>query len=118
LDAAFANVYLPTSFGNIAAFLIGAGLAIVPPFLRGARNAVTPPGSRSLFIATCATLAVICVGGLYTMETERILMFAVPWLTVSAASATTPPSDSAVVLLIGLGWAQAFAMEGFLFTLW
>jgi hypothetical protein len=113
-----ASVYLPTTFGNIAAFLIGAGIAIVPLFLRGARNAVTPLGSRSLFIATSATLAVICAGGLYTMETERILMFAVPWLTVAAASATTPLSDSAVVLLIGLGWAQAFAMEGFLFTLW
>ncbi len=45
-------------------------------------------------------------------------MFAVPWLAVSAAAATTTLSDSAVVLLIGAGWAQAFAMEGFLFTLW
>jgi hypothetical protein len=60
----------------------------------------------------------MCVGGLYTMETERILMFAVPWLALSAAAATTTLSDSAVVLLIVVGWAQAFAMEGFLFTLW
>jgi hypothetical protein len=60
----------------------------------------------------------MCAGGLYTMETERILMFAMPWLAVSAAAATTTLSDSAVVLLIGVGWAQAFAMEAFLFTLW
>jgi hypothetical protein len=45
-------------------------------------------------------------------------MFAMPWLAVSAAAATPTLSDSAVVLLIGLGWAQAFAMEGLLFTLW
>ena len=118
LGRSVASAYLPTTFGNISAFLIGTGLAIVPLFVRGARNALTPGVSRSLFVATSATLAVMCAGGLYTMETERILMFAVPWLAVSAAAATTTLSDSAVVLLIGVGWAQAFAMEGFLFTLW
>lgn len=113
-----ASAYLPTTFGNIAAVLIGTGLAIVPLFVRGSTVAWTTPRSRSLFAATSATLAVMCAGGLYTMETERILMFAVPWLAVSAAAATPTLSDSAVVLLIGLGWAQAFAMEGLLFTLW
>jgi hypothetical protein len=118
LGRSVASAYLPTTFGNIAAFLIGTGLAIVPLFVRGARNALTPRVSRSLFVATSATLAVVCAGGLYTMETERILMFAVPWLAVSAVAATATLSDSAVVLLIGVGWTQAFAMEGFLFTLW
>ncbi len=117
LGRSVASAYLPTTFGNMAAFLIGTGLAIVPLFVRGARNALTPLGGRSLFVATSATFAVMCAGGLYTMETERILMFAVP-LAVSAAAATTTLSDSAVVLLIGVGWAQAFAMEVFLFTLW
>lgn len=118
LGRSVASAYLPTTFGNIAAFLIGTGLAIVPLCVRGARNALTLGGSRSVFVATSATLAVMCAGGLYTMETERILMFAVPWLAVSAAAATATLSDSAVVLLIGVGWTQAFAMEGFLFTLW
>ena len=118
LERSVASTYLQTTFGNIAAFLIGTGLAIVPLFARGARNALTPLRSRSLFVATGATCAVICVGGLYTLETERILMFAVPWLAVSAVAATTALSDSAVRLLIGAGWAQAFAMEAFLFTLW
>ena len=118
LGRSVASAYLPTTFGNIAAFLIGTGLAIVPLFVRGARNALTPRVSRSLFVATSATLAVVCAGGLYTMETERILIFAVPWLAVSAVAATATLSDSAVVLLIGVGWTQAFAMEGFLFTLW
>lgn len=66
---------------------------------------------------TSATLAAICAGGLYTMETERILMFAMPWLAVSAAT-VADLSDSAVVLMMSAGWVQAFAMETFLFTLW
>ena len=40
-----------------------------------------------------------------------------PWVAVSAASVATLP-DSAVVLMMSAGWAQAFAMEMFLFTLW
>ena len=59
----------------------------------------------------------ICAGGMHTMETERMLMFAMPWLAVSAAAAA-PLSDSAVVLMMSGGWAQAFTMEAFLFTLW
>jgi len=109
--------YLPTTVGNFSAFLIGTGLAIVPLFARGGSRAVKDPGSRSLFLATSATLVVICAGGLYTMETERILMFAMPWLAVSAVAAG-PLSDPAVVLMMCAGWAQAFAMEMLLFTLW
>jgi hypothetical protein len=112
-----ASGYVPTTLGNFSAFLIGTGLAIVPLFARGARRALEAPGPRTLFLATCATVAVICAGGLYTLETERILMFAMPWLAVSAASAV-PLSDSAVVLMMSAGWVQAFAMETFLFTLW
>ena len=112
-----ASGYVPTTLGNFSAFLIGTGLAIVPLFARGARRALEAPGSRTLFLATCATLAVTCAGGLYTMETERILMFAMPWVAVSAAAAA-PLSDSAVVLMMSAGWVQAFAMETFLFTLW
>jgi len=109
--------YVPTTLGNIGAFLIGTGLAIVPLFARGVRRALEAPGQRTLFLATSATLVVMCAGGLYTLETERILMFAMPWLAVSAAAAA-PLSDSAVVLVMGAGWVQAFAMEMFLFTLW
>ena len=111
------SAYLPTTLGNIGAFLIGTGLAIVPLFVRGRRSARTAPGARSLFLATAATLGVICAGGVYTMETERILMFAMPWLAVSAAAVATL-SDSAIVLMMSAGWVQAFVMEAFLFTLW
>jgi hypothetical protein len=112
-----AAAYIPTTVGNFSAFLVGTGLAIVPLFARVGSRALKDPGSRSLFLATSATLAVICAGGLYTMETERILMFAMPWMAVSAVAAG-PLSDSAVVLMMGAGWVQAFAMEMFLFTLW
>lgn len=110
-------VYLPTTFGNMAALLIGTGLAIVPLFIRGAGSALRARDTRPLFVATTATLAVLCAGGLYTMETERILMFAMPWLAVSAAGALDL-SDSAVALMLGVGWIQTFAMEALLFTLW
>jgi hypothetical protein len=112
-----ASTYLPITVGNIAAFLIGTGLAIVPWFVRAGTSVLKGTAPRALFLATGVTLAVICAGGLYTMETERILMFAMPWLAVSAA-AVARPADSAVVLMIGAGWIQTLAMEVFLFTLW
>jgi len=111
-----ASAYFPTTLGNIAAFLIGAGLTSVPLFVRAGTSALWLRRPRALYLATAVTLAVICAGGVYTMETERILMFAMPWLAVSAASEAV--SDSAVELMIGVGWAQAFAMEAFLYTLW
>ena len=117
IGRSIAGAYVPMTLGNIGAFLIGTGLAVVPLFARSASQALRARGSRSLFLATAGTLAVVCAGGLYTMETERILMFAMPWVAVSAASAATLP-DSAVVLMMSAGWAQAFAMEVFLFTLW
>jgi hypothetical protein len=51
------------------------------------------------------------------METERILMFAMPWLALSAGAAATL-SDGAAVFIIAAGWVQALAMEALLFTLW
>ena len=117
IGRSIAGAYVPATLGNVGAFLIGTGLAIVPLFARGASRAIKAPGARSLFLATSATLAVVCAGGLYTMETERILMFAMPWLAVSAV-AMTDLSDSAVVLMMSAGWVQAFAMETLLFTLW
>jgi hypothetical protein len=51
------------------------------------------------------------------METERILVFAMPWLAL-LASITARLRDSAVSLALAAGLAQAFAMEVLLFTLW
>jgi hypothetical protein len=110
-------VYVPTTFGNVAALLIGTGLAIVSLFARGAIPALRTSRTMPLVMATTLTLAVMCAGGLLTMETERILMFAMPWLAVSTVG-ELELSDSAVMLLLGAGWVQAFTMEVLLFTLW
>ena len=111
------SVYLPATFGNVAAALIGTGLAVVPLFARSAIPALRTGAARPLVVATCGTWAILCAGGLYTMETERILMFAMPWMAVSAAGALTL-SGSAARLVLGVAWAQALAMEVLLFTLW
>jgi hypothetical protein len=112
-----ASAYLSTTLGNTAALLIGTGLSVVPLFFRGARRALATPDSRAPYLATVVTLAVVCAGGLYTMETERILMFAMPWLALSAGVAATL-SDGAAVFIIAVAWVQALAMEALLFTLW
>lgn len=112
-----ASAYFVTSIGNLSALLVGTGLAIVPLFFCAASAVMRAGTNRTLVLATIATVGMICAGGLYTMETERILMFVMPWLAVSAV-ATTTLSDSAVVLLLGAGWIQALGMEILLFTLW
>jgi len=110
------SVYVQTTFGNVSALLIGTGLAVVPLFGRSLIRAWRASESRALVVATTVTLAVLCAGGLYTMETERIFMFAMPWLALSAA--TVRLSNTAARLMLSIGWAQAFAMEALLFTLW
>jgi hypothetical protein len=50
-------------------------------------------------------------------ETERIWLYATPWLAAIAV-ADRPFADGSLRLLLGLGCAQALAMEALLFTLW
>jgi len=112
-----ASAYLPTTFGNISALLIGSGLAVVPLFLRMAGGALKTAPASPLLIATAVVVTVVCAGGLYVMETERILMFVMPWLTLTAVAASHLP-DATVRLLLAAGWLQTFVMEVLLFTLW
>jgi hypothetical protein len=51
------------------------------------------------------------------METERIWLFALPWVA-AAAVAAGPFERGSLRLLLGSGLAQALAMEIGLFTLW
>jgi hypothetical protein len=64
-----------------------------------------------------ATLAILGCGGLFFLETERIWIFAMPWLAAIGAGAARPSSAS-LRLLLGAGLAQALAMEALLFTPW
>ena len=56
-------------------------------------------------------------GGLYFLETERIWIFALPWLAAIAVSAG-PLEARSLRVLLGAGLAQALLQETLLFTLW
>jgi len=71
-----AALYGRIAFGNLAAFAIGAGLGLVSALalrLRASGSKLDPWTA-----ATAATLAVMTFGGFYTMETERIWLYALP----------------------------------------
>ena len=110
-----AALYGRIAFGNLAAFAIGAGLGLVSALalrLRASGSKLDPWTA-----ATAATLAVMTFGGFYTMETERIWLYALPWIALVAVSAR-PLQCAALRVLLAAGWAQSLAMEVLLFTLW
>ena len=107
------GVWSYVSIGNLLAFLIYLGPAAIACWaLRSWRD--VGEGERSFALAFTATLLVASFGGLFLMETERILLFLVP-----AAVALALPVEKgrlrAVILLTGL---QVIAMELFILTLW
>jgi hypothetical protein len=98
------------SLGNATAFLIGAGCGLVAAATRGRLG-------DPLVRATLLTLLAMTCGGIYFLETERIWLFALPWLSAVAVSAGPLDAGSLRrVLAIGLG--QALLFETALFTLW
>ena len=56
-------------------------------------------------------------GGVYFLETERIWLFALPWLAACAVSGGSF-DDRSMRLSIGVGFSQALLAETVLFTLW
>lgn len=103
------------SYGNLVAFLIGSGVALVAATalrLRAGGIAREP-----WTLAALATIAVMGLGGIYFMETERIWLFAMPWLAAIAVARGAPP-PGALRVLLAAGCAQALAMEVLLYTLW
>jgi hypothetical protein len=67
--------------------------------------------------AALLTLAAMTLGGIYFMETERVWLFALPWIALAAVSAG-PFERGALRLILFGGWLQTLAMETGLFTLW
>ncbi len=106
------DAYGLLSYGNGAAFLIGSGVALVTAACAGAA-----PRRHAWDGAFLIALAVMTLGGIYFMETERIWLFAIPWLAAMACSGRTWLPGS-FRLLLALGCVQAFAMEALLFSLW
>lgn len=103
------------SLGNATAFLAGAGLGLVAATCAAARGgrSTREPVSRASLLALLA----MTLGGIYFLETERIWLFALPWLVASAVSAG-PFDDRSLRRLLGVGLAQALLFEAALFTLW
>ena len=110
-----AALWGPVSLGNAAAFLAGAGSGLVAAFVSGARRGrfAREPVSRASLLALLA----MTLGGIYFLETERIWLFALPWLAASAVAAG-PFDDRSLRALLGVNLAQALLCETALFTLW
>jgi hypothetical protein len=117
------SLYARIAFGNSAALLIGCGVAVVAAVAATWRGrapdpaAPSAPRAPSWNLAILLALAVMAFGGLYTLETERIWLFAVPWL-IALAMSRGPLAGRSLQLLLALGCAQALLMEWALFTLW
>ena len=106
------EMYPFVAYGNGAGFLIGSGVGLVSAVIAGAA-----PRKSAWSAAFLLTLGVMMFGGIYFMETERIWLFAMPWLAAIAV-ADRPFSDGSLRLLLALGCVQTLAMEMLLFTLW
>jgi len=103
------------SYGNLVAFLIGSGLALVAA--TGLRLRAGGVLREPWTLAALTTIAVMGLGGIYFMETERIWLFAMPWLAAIAVGRGAPTAGTLRVFLAA-GCAQALAMEVLLYTLW
>ncbi len=101
------------SAGNLLAFLIGVGLPITAgwcllPWHAFERVEAIVAGAFAL------TLAAACFGGIYLMETERILLYLLP----GAILAAVLPARFRALPAVALAGLQAIAMELLVFTLW
>jgi hypothetical protein len=109
------ELYGRIAFGNLVAFALGAGVGLVAAVARALPAAVRKADPWTL--AALGALAVMVLGGFYTLETERIWLFAVPWIALLAVSQRSFGCGE-LRLLLAAGWAQGLAMELVLFTLW
>lgn len=116
--------YLQVSVANLAAFLIGSGLATTALWLgvatRALRSAFAGAWSGAETVPFAVCLPIIAFSTLFTLETERVWLLAVPFLVVPAAKALRggiagPSGVTWVLLLLAL---QAWASELLLATDW
>jgi hypothetical protein len=112
------EVYWPATYGNTSALLIGVGLAIVPLFALRLAEVIRKRRLDPFLLAVLLTGGAMCAGGLFAMETERIWLFAIPWVAAGAVGSDPLPQARDVRWLVGAGWFQTLAMEIVLFTLW
>lgn len=103
------------TYGNFVAFAVAAGIGIVAALVVRMRAA---PRLRSAWpIAASITLAVMVFAPIYYMETERIWLFALPWLAAIVVG-THGFDDRSMRRLLIAALIQALAMQVLLFTYW
>jgi methylthioxylose transferase len=109
------ELYGRIAFGNLVAFALGTGVGLT------AAAALVLPGAvrkaDAWTLAALGTLAVMVLGGFYTLETERIWLFAIPWIVLAVVTRRFFACGE-LRLLLAAGWTQGLAMEIVLFTLW
>ena len=110
-----AELYLRLAYGNAAAFVIGSGVAIWSALLF--QGWIGAAWREPFPLAVSLTFAVLVLGGFHQMETERIWLYAVPWLAGLSVYQRSLSSRHLRLLAVA-GWTQAYLMETLLFTLW
>ncbi|MDX2226372.1 MAG: hypothetical protein SFY92_04650 [Verrucomicrobiae bacterium] len=110
------ELYWNISFGNLFAFGIGSGVAVVAALIW--RLSGDWKKWDAWEWSVILTLATMTFGHLFQMETERIWIFAMPWL-VAVIIGRGPLIEAPLFrLLLLLGLSQAFVMEILFLTLW
>jgi hypothetical protein len=107
------EVWLYASAGNLLAFLIYLGLPILGAWLLLPIGRLDRP-ARTFTAGVLLALGVACLGGLYLMETERVLLYLVP-PAAAVAVLVDPPRPLG---LVALGGVQSVVFEILIHTLW
>ncbi|MDZ4771863.1 MAG: hypothetical protein SGI72_01880 [Planctomycetota bacterium] len=103
------------TYGNGVAFAIGAGAALVAAC--AVRIESKSIGADRWTPTALLALLVMTFAPIYYMETERIWMFAVPWIA-TVAIGPNGVDDVSMRRLLSASLVQALVMEALLFTYW
>jgi hypothetical protein len=109
------QLYSLIAYGNAAAFAIGCGIGLLGALALQWSEGRFP--GRPLGVSVTVVLCILVFGNIHQMETERIWLYAIPWIAWLALDGGRLPTP-ALRMLLAAGLAQAWLMEVFLFTLW
>jgi len=124
---ATARQYAHLAVGNLVAFFAATGVPLAVLFFRQTwhdlRPRHDPAAGRVLTLSFLAALLVLAAAPLYTLEVERIWLFMVPLVVITATRmfAVTEETDrpgAEVVFTVWLLAIQVIAMEAVLNTTW